>query len=191
MLLFVLGSTANHGHFTPSYLICMLTNPNVHVYNTQIMPNCLRAGQFSSNGGYCRTCKIHTMKFREFDHVEVPSIVTTCNLHVLRTYTFRGFMPVCFAWRLLEWLWRYDGIKFGQLKAHLFIQDKKQSTAISILWFLLYWNEENLLLPFLLNIIFVNFFFLTKNTNIWCSELFDVLQYLNNNKCMPLDLLTV
>ncbi len=42
-------------------------------------------------------------------------------------------------------------------------------------WFLHYWNDENLLYPFSLHIIFANLFFVTK---IWCSELFDVLQYL-------------
>ncbi len=48
------GDTANHRHFTPSYLICrpymcfsarqdMLANQNLHVYNMQIMSNCWRA----------------------------------------------------------------------------------------------------------------------------------------------------
>ncbi len=36
-------------------------------------------------------------------------------------------MPVFLAGRLLEWLRSYVGIKFDQLKAHLFIQDKNQS----------------------------------------------------------------
>ncbi len=39
-------------------------------------------------------------------------------------------MPVFFASRLLEWMQSYDGIKYGQLKAHLFIQDKNQLTLI-------------------------------------------------------------
>ncbi len=51
-----------------------------------------------------------------------------CNFHV------QGIMPVFFAWRLLEWLQSYDGIKFGLLKAHLFIQDKYPSTHTCILW---------------------------------------------------------
>ncbi len=40
-------------------------------------------------------------------------------------------------------------------------------------WFLHYWNEENLLHPVSLHIIFANLFF----TKIWCSELFYILQY--------------
>ncbi len=52
------GDTANHRDFTPSYLICMcisarqnmLANQNLHVYKTQIMPNCWRASQLSNRG---------------------------------------------------------------------------------------------------------------------------------------------
>ncbi len=55
---------------------------------------------------------------------------------------------------------------------NIFFSPLKLST-----WFLHYWNEENLHL-FSLHAIFTNVFFLTQNTTIWCSELFDVLQYL-------------
>ncbi len=42
-------------------------------------------------------------------------------------------------------------------------------------WFLHYWNQENLVHPFALHVIFTNLLFLVKNVNIWCNELFDVL----------------
>ncbi len=48
------------------------------------------------------------------------------NLHIQR------IMPVFFAWRLLEWLQSYDGIKFVQLKDHLVISDKNQLTLIPV-----------------------------------------------------------
>ncbi len=61
------------------------------------------------------------------------------SLHVIFTYwepTHSGdHHASLFAWRLLEvdeWLWSYDGINFGQLKAHLLIQDKNQSTLIQV-----------------------------------------------------------
>ncbi len=45
-------------------------------------------------------------------------------------------------------------------------------------WFLHYWNDENLLYPFSLHVLFANLFLLMKNAKIICSELFDVLQYI-------------
>ncbi len=73
---------------------------------------------------YCRTCRICYMKClqiggpwhicdMQFSHFE--------NLHI------QGIMPVCYGWRLLEWLESCDGLKFSQLKVYLFIQDKNQS----------------------------------------------------------------
>ncbi len=78
---------------------------------------------------YCRTCKIHYIKYsRIWSPRHFHYMYFSCgeNLHI------QGIMPVLFAWRLREWLRSYDAIKFSQLKAHLFIQDKIQTTCI--LW---------------------------------------------------------
>ncbi len=65
---------------------------------------------------------------------------------------------------------------YMKIKKHFSLQPLKLST-----WFLHYWNEENLLHRFSLHVIFINLF-LMKNVKIWCSELFDVLQYTNNRR---------
>ncbi len=64
-----------------------------------------------------------------FHELEIPGIFSTCNYHILRIYTFREscqFFGIedC----LSEQLQSCDGLKFDQMKAHLFIQDQNHST---------------------------------------------------------------
>ncbi len=75
----------------------------------------------------------YTVKHAKFaswnlDELEALGIFPKYKLHLVSIYTFWGRCQLFFAWRLLKQLQRCDGLKFGQLKAHLFTQEKNQST---------------------------------------------------------------
>ncbi len=79
----------------------------------------------------CREINSNTVEHAKFVTLnccesDIPGIVATCNFHILRSYKFRGSCYIFFAWRLIDWLRMQscDVLKFGQLKAYLFIQDK-------------------------------------------------------------------
>ncbi len=69
--------------------------------------------------------KSATSNFQDF---EVLGIFTACNFHIVSIYTFMGSCQFFMLQNCLSLLQSCGGLKFGQLKAYLFIQDKNQST---------------------------------------------------------------
>ncbi len=71
---------------------------------------------------------VHVCKIHIFTNCRSQALL----LHVIFALwisTHEGIMPVFFlAWRLLEWFKSCNGLNVGQLKNHLYIQDKNQST---------------------------------------------------------------
>ncbi len=94
---------------------------------------------FDTTKNSVKHAKFTTSHFSEF---EVPGIFIFHHMKYLcfESLHIQGIMLVFFAWRLPELLESYDGVKFGQLKAHL-VSWKLKTKINSYVYFEM-WSPE-------------------------------------------------